>query len=144
MQSRAIVSSQFARVVKGVDLRSTARKCAWVRTPQLTQLLFRIFWRQKQKHTSYLPGTAFGNERPSVSVLLRFLFLLRRHPGGFFFSFDQAGLQIFPALEGLRILRTVLRDGSSRGLAAVNDGFAVARKFLEGRARLISAYTLFC
>ena len=26
-------SSQFARVVKGVDLRSTARKCAWVRTP---------------------------------------------------------------------------------------------------------------
>ena len=29
--------SQFARVVKGVDLRSTARKCAWVRTPQLTE-----------------------------------------------------------------------------------------------------------
>jgi hypothetical protein len=28
--------SQFARVVKGVDLRSTARKCAWVPTPQLT------------------------------------------------------------------------------------------------------------
>ena len=27
------VSSQFARVVKGVDLRSTARKCAWARTP---------------------------------------------------------------------------------------------------------------
>ena len=26
-------SSQFARVVKGVNLRSTARKCAWVRTP---------------------------------------------------------------------------------------------------------------
>lgn len=24
---------QFARVVKGVDLRSTARKCAWARTP---------------------------------------------------------------------------------------------------------------
>ena len=26
-------SSQFARVVKGVNLRSTPRKCAWVRTP---------------------------------------------------------------------------------------------------------------
>ena len=26
-------SSQFAQVVKGMDLRSTARKCAWVRTP---------------------------------------------------------------------------------------------------------------
>ena len=24
---------QFARVVKGMDLRSTARKCAWARTP---------------------------------------------------------------------------------------------------------------
>ena len=30
-------SSQFARVVKG-DLRSTARKCAWVRTPWLTHV----------------------------------------------------------------------------------------------------------
>ena len=30
--------SQFARVVKGVDLRSTAGNCAWARTPQLTQL----------------------------------------------------------------------------------------------------------
>ena len=28
--------SQFARVVKGVDLRSTTGNCAWVRTPQLT------------------------------------------------------------------------------------------------------------
>ena len=28
----------------------------------------------------------------------------------------------------------MLRDGSSRGLAAVNDGFAVAGKFFEGRA----------
>ena len=27
---------QFARVVKGVDLRSTAGNCAWVQTPQLT------------------------------------------------------------------------------------------------------------
>ena len=27
--------SQFARVVKGVDLRSTAGNCAWARTPQL-------------------------------------------------------------------------------------------------------------
>ena len=31
-----LVRSQFARVVKGVDLRSTAGNCAWVRTPQLT------------------------------------------------------------------------------------------------------------
>ena len=29
------VSCQFARVVKGVDLRSTAGNCAWARTPQL-------------------------------------------------------------------------------------------------------------
>ena len=28
--------SQFARVAKGVDLRSTAGNCAWARTPQLT------------------------------------------------------------------------------------------------------------
>jgi hypothetical protein len=34
--SETFSGSQFARVVKGVDLRSTARKCAWVRTPQLT------------------------------------------------------------------------------------------------------------
>ena len=32
----AIHHCQFARVVKGVDLRSTAGNCAWVRTPQLT------------------------------------------------------------------------------------------------------------
>ena len=31
--------SKFARVVKGVDLRSTAGHCARVRTPQLTSLL---------------------------------------------------------------------------------------------------------
>lgn len=30
--------SKFARVVKGVDLRSTAGNCAWVRTPQLAAL----------------------------------------------------------------------------------------------------------
>ena len=29
-------TGQFARVVKGVDLRSTAGNCAWARTPQLT------------------------------------------------------------------------------------------------------------
>ena len=29
---------QFARVAKGVDLRSSAGNCAWVRTPQLTSL----------------------------------------------------------------------------------------------------------
>ena len=31
-----LCTSQFARVVKGVDLRSTAGNCAWARTPQLT------------------------------------------------------------------------------------------------------------
>ena len=31
--------SQFARVVKGVDLRSTEGNFAWVRTPQLTRRL---------------------------------------------------------------------------------------------------------
>ena len=34
---------QFARVVKGVDLRSTAGNCAWVRTPQLTIFLCMSF-----------------------------------------------------------------------------------------------------
>ena len=34
------VHGQFARVVKGVDLRSTAGNCAWVRTPQLTKFLY--------------------------------------------------------------------------------------------------------
>ena len=33
-----ICRGQFARVAKGVDLRSTAGNCAWARTPQLTQL----------------------------------------------------------------------------------------------------------
>ena len=33
-----LISSQFARVVKGVDLRSTAGNCAWVETPQLTSV----------------------------------------------------------------------------------------------------------
>ena len=35
--------SQFARVVKGVDLRSTAGNCAWVRTPQLTFGMLGVF-----------------------------------------------------------------------------------------------------
>ena len=32
-QASLSAAGQFARVVKGVDLRSTARKCAWARTP---------------------------------------------------------------------------------------------------------------
>ena len=32
-----LIRCQFARVVKGVDLRSTTGNCAWVRTPQLTR-----------------------------------------------------------------------------------------------------------
>ena len=35
-RGRGSSACQFARVVKGVDLRSTAGNCAWVRTPQLT------------------------------------------------------------------------------------------------------------
>ena len=31
-----LLSSQFARVAKGVDLRSTAGNCAWAQVPQLT------------------------------------------------------------------------------------------------------------
>ena len=34
--SSRIVQGQFAREVKGLDLRSNAGNCAWVRTPQLT------------------------------------------------------------------------------------------------------------
>ena len=44
---------QFARVVKGVDLRSTARKCAWVGTPQLTFL-----YAASQAMESALPAEA--------------------------------------------------------------------------------------
>ena len=32
----SLLKCQFARVVKGVDLRSTGVNSAWVRTPQLT------------------------------------------------------------------------------------------------------------
>ena len=35
-RGRGSSACQFARVVKGVDLRSTAGNCAWARTPQLT------------------------------------------------------------------------------------------------------------
>ena len=35
-ERRSSITCQFARVVKGVDLRCTAGNCAWVRTPQLT------------------------------------------------------------------------------------------------------------
>ena len=35
----SLLKCQFARVVKGVDLRSTGRKTAWVRTPQLTSFV---------------------------------------------------------------------------------------------------------
>lgn len=35
--------SQFARVVKGVDLRSTAGACTWVRIPQLAYGFDAIF-----------------------------------------------------------------------------------------------------
>ena len=36
MHALISILCQFARVVKGVDLRSTAGNCAWARTPQLT------------------------------------------------------------------------------------------------------------
>ena len=45
---------QFARVVKGVDLRSTAAHCAWVRTPQLT------LYRHTSLSTLRPPGNARG------------------------------------------------------------------------------------
>ena len=47
---------QFARVVKGVDLRSTGGNSAWVRTPQLTRPLghARLAWRFE---------TMYGSER---------------------------------------------------------------------------------
>ena len=37
----SVDSCEFARVVKGVDLRSTAGNCAWARTPQLTGIRVR-------------------------------------------------------------------------------------------------------
>ena len=54
---------QFARVVKGVDLRSTGGNSAWVRTPQLTS--FRAMsW-------SALPPAAFFARPPRVVELPR-------------------------------------------------------------------------
>ena len=52
--------SQFARVAKGVDLRSTAGNCAWVRTPQLTTVSF-------QTHTA---GHWPGGEGPFWNAVL--------------------------------------------------------------------------
>ena len=42
-QTDNVDERQFARVVKGVDLRSTGGNSAWVRTPQLT--CFAIAWK---------------------------------------------------------------------------------------------------
>ena len=44
--------SQFARVAKGVDLRSTAGNCAWVRTPQLTKSM--LSRRNDESETEFL------------------------------------------------------------------------------------------
>ena len=46
---------QFARVVKGVDLRSIAGNCAWARTPQLTfspamQLTHSVLHSEQEDH----------------------------------------------------------------------------------------------
>ena len=41
-----LATSHFARVVKGVDLRSTAGNSAWVRTPQVTFSLHLLPWRR--------------------------------------------------------------------------------------------------
>ena len=38
------LQSQFAREVKGVDLRSTAGNCAWARTPQLATFFWLRAW----------------------------------------------------------------------------------------------------
>lgn len=40
MLSTSLPFSWFAREVKGEDLRSSAHKCAWVRTPQPALFLF--------------------------------------------------------------------------------------------------------
>ena len=55
---------QFARVVKGVDLRSTAGNCAWARTPQLTHLCPR----NAQPYT--LSGSAFSTPKSIRSLYL--------------------------------------------------------------------------
>ena len=52
---------QFARVVKGVDLRSTAGNCAWVRTPQLTYFSDRPCSLMVQTLKSFMFGIRFGN-----------------------------------------------------------------------------------
>jgi hypothetical protein len=51
---------QFARVVKGLDLRSNAGNCAWVRTPQLAHSLLPI--------KGLVPPVVLRYARPSASI----------------------------------------------------------------------------
>ena len=64
---------QFAREVKGVDLRSTAGNCAWVRTPQLTSLhptgpAARPACTLRQSHSLYKSKTAAQNAAPRIAL----------------------------------------------------------------------------
>ena len=55
---------KFARVVKGVDLRSTAGNCAWVRTPQLA---CKVFWDYIRALSSRVPRGSFQSRGQCLS-----------------------------------------------------------------------------
>ena len=67
-----MLKCQFARVVKGVDLRSTGRKTAWVRTPQLTSfVLSRADTQRVQvggRSTQMSFGPSAGQPRQDMTV----------------------------------------------------------------------------
>ena len=66
------VKSQFARVVKGVDLRSTEGNFAWVRTPQLTSLMLRcadVLWLRLEQRTNQMSFVLIaGRRRQDMTV----------------------------------------------------------------------------
>ena len=74
-----MICSQFARVVKGVDLRSTAGNCAWVRTPQLTSNILDFSNTEIAKYMSLFDRGAHG---VVVSRLLRMQKALGSNPSG--------------------------------------------------------------
>jgi hypothetical protein len=63
---------QFAREVKGVDLRSTAGNCAWVRTPQLAisdVLLYWRLWRRSVVQAERLYSSVVERQSCKLKVL---------------------------------------------------------------------------
>ena len=71
-KTTSVSRGQFARVVKGVDLRSTGRKTAWVRTPQLTSYLWSCAdmqqWRLDEGSSQSFVVLIAGQPRQNMTV----------------------------------------------------------------------------